>query len=588
MQRENRRLAAIVAADIAGYSRLIGQDEEGTLHALRSLRQELIDPLIGEHAGRIANTAGDSLLLEFPSAVDAVRCALAIQQGMAERNENADGDRQIRFRIGINVGDVVAEADDLLGDGVNLAARLEGLAEPGGICLSAAAHDYVVGKVDAVFADSGEHDLKNIARPIHVWRWRADVSGASPSMPGSSARVPLPTNPSIAVLAFDNMSGDPEQEYFADGVAEEIITALSKFRWFFVIDRNSSFAYKGKAVPVRRVAEELGVRYVLEGSVRKSGSRVRISAELIDATTGSHLWAERYDRELADIFDLQDDITETIVGALEPELGGAERARAERKPPDSLDAWDHYQRGLWHYWRYSKDDAEAAEQQFQSAIELDPDFGPARAGLAYILFNEVVQGWTDAPDATLRRGLQAAQQAVSLDDRDAFAHCVLGRVHTILGDPETAIRELEIALDLNPNLAAAHFGLGFALVWSGRPREALPHFYRAIRQSPHDPNRSGFELMTGYAHMLSGEYDAAVEWQRKAARHANSGFWPHLHLAVAFVELERLDEARTALDVALQARAGLSVTAVSAIIRKLHPPLKDRFLNALRKAGLPE
>jgi len=384
------------------------------------------------------------------------------------------------------------------------------------------------------------------------------------------------------------MSGDPEQEYFSDGITEDIITALSKFRWFFVIARNSSFTYRGKAVDVKQVARELGVRYVLEGSVRKAGSRVRISAQLIDAATGNHVWAERYDRELADIFELQDEMTATIVGAIEPELGGAERARAKRKPPDNLDAWDRYQRGLWHLWRYNRDDYGEAEKLFQASIDLDPGFGPAYAGVAYLLNSSVIMGWTDAPDQTLGRALRAGQLALSADDKDPFAHYALGRVLTMQGDFEAAIAEVEKAIDLNPNLALAYYGLGFALTWSGRAREALPHFHKAIRQSPHDPALWTFETMTGFAHIQLGEYAEAVEWHRKGARHPNSGFWANLNLAVAFVEQEEWDKARAAMDAALELQPDLSVTAVAGMLGSLHPDWKDRHLDGLRNAGLPD
>ncbi len=397
----------------------------------------------------------------------------------------------------------------------------------------------------------------------------------------------LPDKPSIAVLAFDNLSGDPDQEYFADGIAEDIITALSKFRWFFVIARNSSFTYKGKSVDVKQVARELGVRYVLEGSVRKAGSRVRISAQLIDGQTGNHVWAVRYDRELADIFELQDEMTATIVGAIEPELGAAERDRAKRKPPDNLDAWDRYQQGLWHLWRYTREDADEAEKLFQSAIDLDPGFGPAYAGVGYLHYYQLFLGWTDAPDQTLGRALRAGQQAVSLDDKDAVAHFVLGRVHMMQGDFEAAIAETEKAIDLNPNFAIAYCGLGLALNWSGRAREALPHLHRAIRQSPHDPALWLFETIAGYAHIQLGEYAAAVEWLRKAARHPNSSFMPNLYLSVAFVEQEESGKARAAMDAALQLQPNLSLTAVAAMFRPMSD-LKDRFLDSLRKAGLPD
>ncbi len=584
----DRRLAAILATDVVGYSRLISADEEGTLAALRALRADLIDPKIAEHHGRIVKLMGDGMLAEFPSVVDAVRAAVETQEAVAERNSGLPEGKWIKFRIGINLGDVVIDGDDIQGDGVNVAARLEGLAEPGGICISGSVHEQVRDRIDLPFEDLGEQEVKNIDRPVRVWKWIADAGLAASVSAKTDEPLPLPDKPSIAVLAFDNLSSEPDQEYFADGIAEDIITALSKFRWFFVIARNSSFTYKGKSVDVKQVARELGVRYVLEGSVRKAGSRVRISAQLIDAATGNHVWAERYDRELADIFDLQDEITATIVGAIEPELGAAERERTKRKPPDSLDAWDRYQRGLWHLWRITKDDADEAEKLFQSAIDLDVGFAPAYAGVAFLLYLRVIHGWTDARDQTLDRALQTGHQAVSLDDMDPFAHFALGRIHTMQGDFEAAIAELEKAIDLNPNLALAYYGLGMALAWSGRAREALPHCHKAIRQSPHDPALWFFEGMAGFAHIQLGEYAAAVEWQRKATRHPNSGFWPNLNLAVAFVEQEESDKARAAIDAVLEMQPDLSLTAVAAVVGSLHPDHKDRFLDALRRAGLPE
>ncbi len=582
-----RRLAAILAADVVGYTRLMGADETGTLRRLTELRQQVLEPLIAEHRGRVVKLMGDGLLVEFASVVDALTCAVAWQNGVTAREADTDEERRLQFRIGINIGDIIVEGDDIHGDGVNIAARLEGQAEPGGICLSGDAYRQAKGKVEIDFEDLGERDLKNVAEPFRVYRIAGVSSGTGAASPAREP-LPLPDKPSIAVLPFDNMSGDPDQEYFADGIAEDIITALSKFRWFFVIARNSSFTYKGKSVDVKQVAEELGVRYVLEGSVRKAGSRVRISAQLIDAATGNHVWAERYDRELADIFDLQDEMTAIIVGAIEPELGSAERDRAKRKPPENLDAWDRYQRGLWHLWRFTRDDYGEAERLFQSAIDLDPGFGPAYAGVAYLFTLRVIFGWTDTPDQTLGRALRAGQLAVSTDDKDPFAHFALGRVQTLQGEFETAIAELEKAIDLNPNLALAYYGLGFALSWSGRAREALPHIHKAIRQSPHDPLLWRFENMAGVAHVQLGEYVEAVEWLRKAARHPNAAFWPNLHLVVAFVEQEEWDKARAAMDAALQLQPDLSLTVVAAIIRQFHLDYKDRILSALRKAGLPK
>jgi adenylate cyclase len=358
-ERVERRLAAILAADVAGYSRLIGADEEGTLARLKALRRELVDPTLAEHHGRIVKTTGDGLLVEFASVIDALRCAVAVQQAMRERNASVSPTDRIEFRVGLHQGDIVVEDGDIFGDGVNIAARLEGIAEPGGICVSARVQEDAAGKLDLAFEDIGEPELKNIARPVHVYRVQLGGPPASRRHAGQRPAVqsaaepalPLPDKPSVAVLPFANMSSDPEQEFLADGIAEDVITALSRYPSLFVIARNSCFTYKGRAVDVRQVGRELGVRYVLEGSLRKSGNRVRVTAQLVEAATGNHLWAERYDRDLADIFAVQDEITEAVTIAVAPAVAGAEEQRAMRKPPGSLDAWAAYQRGLWHLGR---------------------------------------------------------------------------------------------------------------------------------------------------------------------------------------------------------------------------------------------
>ena len=397
----------------------------------------------------------------------------------------------------------------------------------------------------------------------------------------------LPDKPSIAVLPFDNMSNDPEQGFFADGMAEDIITALSKFRWFFVIDRNSSFTYKGKATSAREVARELGVQYVLEGSVRKAGDRVRITAQLIDANSGNHIWAERYDHQLVDIFALQDEITETIVSTIEPELSGVERERARRKPPENLDVWERYQHGLWHLWKKTSDNNDEAERLFLDVINLDPGFAPAHAALAYILFDRVALGWTKGRDDTLQRSLRAGQRAVSLDDKDPFAHFALGRVHALQENYDSAISELQTAIDLNPNFAMAHYGLGHALAWAGREGEALTPLYRAMRLSPHDPLYFAFENMAGCCHLQLGEYEQALKLLSNAARNPNGIFWSHAVLAMAFVELNRPEEAQASLEEALRLQPDLSLSTISTMIRPLRSGFKNRITKALRDLGLP-
>jgi len=442
-----RRLAAILAADVAGYSRLMGADEEGTLAALKALRREVADPKIKEHRGRIVKTTGDGLLVEFASVVDAVRCAVEVQQGMAERNVEIPQDRRIEFRIGINLGDIIRDGRDIFGDGVNVAARLEALAEPGRICVSGVVHDQVRDKLDVVFDDLGEQQVKNISRPVHVWCVKLGTK------PAVSAPLALPDKPSIAVLPFANISGNPEQEYFADGIVEDVITELSRIRWLFVIARNSSFIYKGQAVDVKRAGRELGVRYVLEGSVRKGGNRLRITAQLIDAQTGAHLWAERYDRDLSDIFAVQDEITASVAGIIEPALAEAEQQRVLRKAPERLDAWEAYQRGLWHFHKYGAEDNKTAQTFFRQAIALDPNFAPGHYGYSLALFWDFWLYSTRSVADAQGPALEEARLAVSLDDKDAMAHAVLAIMTMAGGEWEAALSEARTAFELNPNSA---------------------------------------------------------------------------------------------------------------------------------------
>ena len=447
-----RRLAAIMSADVAGYSRLMGKDEAGTLAALKALRREVFAPQVAAHNGRIVKLMGDGALVEFPSIVQAVDCAVAVQRALAGRNAGP----AIKLRIGINLGDIIIEGTDIDGDGVNVAARIQEVAEPGGIALSGSTYDQVTGKVEAIFADGGEHELKNITKPVRVWHWSDDVvAGTSIAEP-----LPLPDKPSIAVLPFDNMSGDPEQEYFSDGITEDIITELSRFRSLFVIARNSSFHYKGQSLKVQDIGRDLGVQYIVEGSVRKAGNRVRITAQLVAAESGNHLWAERYDRDLDDIFAVQDEVTHAIVTAIEPTLGSAERDRAHRKPTGSLDAWESYQRGLWNLYRYAAQENTEAQSFFRRAIELDPNFAPAHAGLAHAIYLSFFLGFRTDRAPALGEARAAAQRAVTLDGDDAVAHAIAGRVHTMLGERDAAISACETALALNPNLAMAHLVLG--------------------------------------------------------------------------------------------------------------------------------
>src|SRR5262245_50095621 len=454
-ERVDRRLAAIFAGDIAGYSRLMSVDEEGTLRQLKAHRKELVNPKITEHRGRIVKTTGDGMLVEFVSVVDAVRCAVDIQRGMVDRNTHVPPEKRIQFRIGLNVGDIIIDGDDIYGDGVNVAARLEALAEPGGIMVSRVVHDQVQDKLSFGFDDLGEQTVKTIARPVGVHR----IQLTDPTMPvKATTSTPERTStdrPSIAVLPFANMSGDPEQEYFADGISEDIITGLSKLRWFFIIARNSSFAYKGKAVDVKRTARELGVRYVLEGSVRKGGNRVRITAQLIDATTGNHIWADRYDGELTDVFSLQDEITRKVVAAIEPKLLEAEGIRSQNRSPEDLDAWDMVIHANSLFWRLNKPDGEAAIAILRRTIERYPDYGPAHSMLAFMLLLSQLTGWK-REEALGKEAASFAERAAELDDSDPWAHLALGYVALSRRRTDEAVEEFQRALDLNPNFAVAH------------------------------------------------------------------------------------------------------------------------------------
>jgi adenylate cyclase len=578
-----RRLAAILVADVVGYSRLMGEDEAETLATLKAHRKELIDPTVAKHNGRIVKLMGDGMLVEFASVVDALHCAVEIQRKMIDRNAPAPEDRRIEFRIGINVGDVMVDGDDIYGDGVNIAARLEGLADPGNVCVSGGVYDEVRNKVDLRFEDGGLQAVKNIAEPIRVYRV------ARAPVPIHDKPPPLPDKPSIAVLPFTNMSGDPEQEYFSDGITDDIITLLSRYRWIFVIARSSTFTYKDKPVDVKVVARELGVRYVLEGSVRKSGDRVRITAQLIDPTTTRHVWAERYDRQLDDVFDVQDEVTQAIVGAMEPELIDAEHQRAARKSPESLDAWDFYQRGLCCMYRFTKDGFDEARRNFDRSIQLDPNFSPAYAASAETRFHDALEGFTEEPAKTLDEALSLAKRAVSLDHKDTFAHFAVGRVQSLRREYEESIAELTTALDFNPSFAQAHLGLGFVFTMSGRMQEAIPHLEKAVRLSPRDPRLWSFLNVRALAHHLMGQYEDALEWASKAVRQPNAGHWTIAHVAAALGHLGRIEEARAAVSELLRRNPEFSCS----FVRKYRFSVKnsadvENYLDGLRLAGLPE
>jgi adenylate cyclase len=586
-ERVERRLAAILCADVVGYSRLMGADEEGTLAVLKGHRRELIDPLIDQHRGRIFKTTGDGMLIEFASVVDAVRCAVVMQQGMEDRSANLAESERIRFRIGINLGDVMVDEGDMFGDGVNVAARIEALAAPGEICVSASVREQVGEKLPIRFADLGEHGVKNIARPVRVYR--VEKGGAPPiGLEDDTTKVPLPLpdKPSIAVLPFQNMSGDPEQEYFADGMVEEIITALSRIRWLFVIARNSSFTYKGRAMDVKQVGRELGVRYVLEGSVRKGGNRVRITAQLIDAINGAHLWADRFDGSLEDVFELQDRVAISVAGVIEPTLRQSEIERARRKRPDSLDAYDLYLRALSYAVAAMPEDVDKALPLLGKAIELEPDYAAAHAIIAFCHEVRYLRGGMQ--EETRLAALHHARLAIA-DGDDAAALATAGFVVAVCGrDYEAALAAFDRSFALSSSSALA---LGFSSIvraWNGDDAIAVEHAERAIRLSPFDPLRYLPYVGLAYAHFAAGRFEETIA-AASLATQSNPRFTvPQILHAAALGCLDRREDAKAVVQRLLELQPGLIVTTAILSARYVDPKNIVALGNALRRAGLSE
>jgi TolB-like protein/class 3 adenylate cyclase len=582
-ERLERRLAAILAADVAGYSRLMGADEEGTLAQLKAHRRALVDPKVTEHRGRIVKTTGDGMLVEFASVVDALRCAVELQRGMAERNQEVPQDKRIEFRMGINVGDIILDADDIYGDGVNVAARLEGLAEPGGICVSARVQEDARGKLEIAFEDLGEQQLKNIDRPVRVYRTKLNV-GPSPHV-----SLPLPEKPSIAVLPFTNMSGDPEQDYFADGIVEDIITALSHFRQLFVIARNSSFTYKGRAADVKQVGRELGVRYVLEGSVRKAMNRVRITGQLIDATTGAHLWADRFDGMLEDVFDLQDQITVSAVSAIAPKLEQAEIERAKRKPTENLDAYDYYLRGLSLVTQTTKEANDEALRLFRRAIELDPHFAAAHGLAAWCYVVRKVNGVLGDLSQEIHEATRLANRATELDKDDAVALCWGGYALAYVGgDLEAGAAFIDQAIALNVNLAAARNYSGWLRLFLGEPEAAIERMARAMRLSPRDPTVFHMRAGTAFAHFFAGRYEEAVKWAQEALRDQPNYAGTLRIVAATNALANRKEEAQRATRRLRQLDPGLRISNLADRLPPMQPEYFAKYADGLRKTGLPE
>jgi len=578
-ERVERRLAAILAADVAGYSRLMSVDEEDTLARLKAHLAELIDPKIIEHRGRVVRIAGDGILVEFSSVVSAVRCAIEIQQGMIARNADIPVDKKIEFRVGVNLGDIIIDGDDIHGDGVNIAARLESIAEPNGVCISEASHQQVRDKLDVGFDDIGEQQLKNIARPVRVYRISSSGTPAAAQPP-----LALPDKPSIAVLPFQNMSGDPDQEYFADGITEDITTALSRLRWFFVIARNSSSTYKGKVFDVRLIARELGVRYVLEGSVRKGGDRLRITVQLIDAVTGNHIWAQRYDREVADIFELQDEITSNVVATIEPQLYAAEDFRAMRKPPERLDAWDCVARALALIMKMSKDENARAQELLSKAIAIDASYARAYSLLAFAGSLAYSWGW-EPSEGGLAQAWEIAQKAVRLDVDDPWAHLALGHLHRQRRELLEAVAEFQNALAHNPNFAFAHTHLGLALCFLGRCEDALREIDTAERLSPRDLQAGLNSIARAIACFIDGRYREGIDFARKAVRQNPDTAGAHHMVVVNCALAGEVEAAGAALQTLKRLESGLSLEKLDMAVY-VRDEDRRRYFEAFRLAGL--
>jgi adenylate cyclase len=579
-EETERRLAAIVSADVVGYSRLIGADEAATLAAMRSHRAEMIDPLIAKHGGRIVKTMGDGLLLEFPSVVNAVKCSIGVQERMFRRNSNVPKDKRIEFRIGINLGDIVIEGDDIHGDGVNVAARLQEVSESGGLALSGIAHESLGSLIDADFEDGGQHQFKNIARPIRTWRWAPHKPSATTSPDLAEKPPALPDKPSIAVLPFDNMSNDPEQEYFSDGITEDIITEISKIPEVMVISRNSTFTYKGKAAKIQDVCRDLGVRYVLEGSVRKAGERVRINAQLIDGRSGGHLWADRYDRSLEDIFAVQDDVTEKIVRALELKLTGGAAAHEAREQTHNPEAYDCVLRGREQYRLFSKDGNAAARELFERAIALDPDYAEPYAGLA----ETYVQEWFMGSEPTLDRAFELAQQATTRDPTLPLVQEALSTVHLFKRQHAEAIATARRWIELEPSNADAYATLAGAMHFSGENDEVIALIEKAMRLNPFYPFY--YPHYIGLANLRMRRFDEAVVALKRGAVRNPEALWPHVFLAVCHGHLGEDAEACDQLTEVRRINPEFSIASLLKLLPYKSSADVDLVVAGLHKAGL--
>jgi len=576
-KKTERKLTAILAADVAGYSRMVAEDESGTLAQFAAHVAEVFNPAVKSHQGRVVKTMGDGLLVEFASVVEALQCAIDVQRKMTGRNAEVPPGKRMEFRVGINAGDVVTERGDIFGEGVNIAARLESLADPAGICISARVHEDVLGRVKAAFQDIGEQRLKNMDRPVRVFRVVMEQAPAP-----ARATLAVPDRPSIAILPLQNMSDDPAQEYFADAIAEDLVTALSRWRAFFVIARNSSFIYKGRAIDVRRVGQDLGIRYVLEGSVRKVEDRVRITAQLLDASSGAHIWAEKFDRGLVDILALQDEITAQVVQAIEPALLQSENVRLSRKSLKDYTAFDCFQRGMWHLNRVSRDGYKEALALFREAIARDPQMSFGYIGLARILYGGATfYGWSDHPDDDLRASLDAAAKAIELDANDAHAHFAYAGAALYLGQHGAALDAARRAVSLNPNFALGHQRHGQVLIYCGHPAEAVEPIENSIRHSPFDPQLGSMFALLAHARYQAKDYAEAITPAQAAIQHNFPA--GYVVLAASLARLGRIEEARKTLPPQLLAR---TMADTPRLATYANDGDRDHFLGGLALAGI--
>jgi adenylate cyclase len=573
----------------------MGADETGTLETLRTHRAELIDPKIAEHGGRIVKIMGDGLLLEFPSVVNATRCVIEIQHGMAERNEGVDEDRRITFRIGVNLGDIIIEGEDIFGDGVNVAARLQEIAEPGGVSISRRVHEDVQDRLDALFEDAGEQTLKNIARPIRVFRWQSETSRKTTAKAfgkvstGSPATEPLaiPDKPSIVILPFDNLSGDKEQDYFADGMVEAITAALGNIPSLFVIARNTAFTYKGRPMNVRDIGAELGVRYALEGSVQRAGNRVRITTQLIETEAGTHVWAKPFDGSVEDIFELQDAITEQIAGALLPSIRLAEIERVRRKRPQDFRAYDFTMQAFPHVWSLEKEETNIGLKLLEQALEMDPDYPLALSLTAWCHAQRSVYNWVEDFEASRTEALRLAEKAANLSGNDPLVLSVLGTVHTIIRNHGTARILLERAVSIDPNAAWSWSRLGWLETYSDNPEVALAHFEKSRRLSPLDPMTFNTYVGMGHAYQGAGDLEQAIELLRRALEERPNATWIYRSIASVLVAAGRIDEAKAAYALLIESNPDLTASKIrNAMV--FSPKYMDRMLANLKTLGLPD